>query len=128
MIVRSNLCKCSFPPLRLFESLKAVSLNVVISIMPDFKAKCLDGYLMKWFEIDVFWVYKCIIKYNRKSNQADEMLNRSMTLLKFGSFFGNVFIHPYLKLLLPRCKLKNGDIDLRKVVFMKNIVIKYTLN
>ena len=55
MIVRSNLCKCSFPPFRLLESFKAVSLNVVISIMPDFKANCLDGYLMKWFEIDVFW-------------------------------------------------------------------------
>ena len=73
-----------------------------------------------------------MIKYNRKSNQADKVLNRSIiefeTLLKFGSFFGNVFIHPYFKLLLPWCKLKNGNIDIRKVVFMKNIVIKYTLN
>ena len=39
-----------------------------------------------------------MIKYNPKSNQADGMVNKSMiefvTLLKFGSFFGTVFVHP----------------------------------
>ena len=37
--------------------------------MLDFKANCLDGYFIKWFEINMFWgiktlnVFKYIINY-----------------------------------------------------------------
>ena len=107
MIVGSNLCKCSFQPVRLFESFKTASLNVVITIMLDFKAK-----FYRWVFDKMVWNrcvlgYKYITKYDRKSNQADEVINKSMIEFETCSY---VFINPYL------------------LFFVKNLLIGYALN